>query len=73
MVQAAWGKGYDTELTRAGIQYAFAQLGLEELAAIAEQSNLASLQVLLKCGFEQVEIYEDAGKTLCRFILPAHR
>lgn len=72
-VQAAWGKGYATELTRAGIQYAFEQLGLEELAAIAEQSNLASLQVLLKCGFEQVEVYEDAGKTLCRFILPVHR
>lgn len=72
-VQAAWGKGYATELTRAGIQYAFEQLGLDELAAIAEQGNHASLQVLIKCGFEQVEVYEEAGKILCRFILPAYR
>jgi len=68
-IPSAWGKGYATELTQAGIRYAFDQLQLEELAAIAEQGNKASLQVLIKCGFEQVEVYEESGKTLCRFML----
>ncbi len=68
-IPTAWGKGYATELTRSGIRYAFEELQLKELAAIAEQGNQASLQVLIKCGFEQVEVYEDAGKTLCRFMV----
>jgi RimJ/RimL family protein N-acetyltransferase len=47
-----WGHGYATEATRALIDHAFEDLGLERLEAGARVSNPASRRVLEKCGFQ---------------------
>lgn len=46
-----WGRGYATELTRAGIQYFWRKSKDEVLYAMTETENQASQKVLLKCGF----------------------
>lgn len=67
-IPEAWGKGYATEVTRAGMIYAFGELGLAELGALAEAVNAASCQVLVKCGFELAEVYEENGRAVNRYI-----
>jgi RimJ/RimL family protein N-acetyltransferase len=47
-----WGQGYATEAARAVIDYAFSELGWEELQSGARISNPASRRVLEKCGFQ---------------------
>ena len=47
-----WGHGYATEAARAVIDYAFTELGCEELQSGARISNPASRRVLEKCGFQ---------------------
>ncbi|PZR30038.1 MAG: hypothetical protein DI535_00620 [Citrobacter freundii] len=64
-----WGKGYATEISLAGAAYAFEQLGLSTITAITEAANIASQNVLLKCGFWLEEEYEDRGKLLHRYRL----
>jgi GrpB-like predicted nucleotidyltransferase (UPF0157 family) len=46
-----WGKGYATELTKALIHWAFANLKINKIIAGASPENLASQKVLLKSGF----------------------
>jgi RimJ/RimL family protein N-acetyltransferase len=47
-----WGKGYATEALHAMIDYAFADLGHDELQAGSRVTNPASRRVLEKCGFQ---------------------
>lgn len=51
LLKVNWGKGYASESTKGGIDYAFAKLGLEEIAGVTYPENTASQQVLLKNGF----------------------
>ena len=51
LVKAAWGKGYATELVKAGVPYFFAHTQYPHLWAITDQENLPSQKVLLKNGF----------------------
>ncbi len=46
-----WGRGYATEILKAGLHYAFNDLALPEVYAITETGNTASQKVLLKNGF----------------------
>ncbi len=46
-----WGKGYATEILKAGLQYAFLQLHIPSVIAITHRENVSSQRVLLKCGF----------------------
>lgn len=46
-----WGKGYATELTRAGLHYIFTQTPLNIIYGYTEEPNAASQKVLLKSGF----------------------
>jgi len=48
---AYWGRGYATELVRASLQYGFATLALPAIGAFVRRDNVASVQVLEKCGF----------------------
>jgi ribosomal-protein-alanine N-acetyltransferase len=45
------GRGLATELTRALTQYAFERLGAPRVVAYTDPENLASQNVLRKCGF----------------------
>src|ERR1044071_2805255 len=51
LLKEYWGKGYATEITKAGMVYAFNTLGLDRIAAVTEVANTASQHVLLKSGF----------------------
>ena len=64
-----WGKGYATELTRAGLKYVFEVMKLPLIYAVTESANTASQKVLIKAGFEQELIFKEGEKELYRFIL----
>lgn len=50
-----WGKGYATEMSKVLIDYGFNKLGLEQIAGITHPDNIASQNVLLKCGLRYVK------------------
>jgi RimJ/RimL family protein N-acetyltransferase len=47
---AWWGRGYATEAASRWISAAFNELGVDEVVALAEPANTASLHVLTKLG-----------------------
>ena len=53
LVQAAWGKGYGTEMAAAVLRHGFVNLALPRIAAIANLDNHASQRVLLKIGLHR--------------------
>ena len=67
LLQHAWGRGYATELTKAGLQFAFKYLQQEMVYAITDPLNAASQKVLLKCGFVQRHNFLENGKEVCLF------
>jgi len=63
------GKGYASEMTKAGIEYVFNTLRLDVIYAITEVPNLASQKVLLKCGFAENNRRKEEDKEIIEFIL----
>lgn len=61
-IKKYWGKGYATESARASISYAFNQLNADEVYAIADIDNLASVKILEKLGLKRINIFEYDGK-----------
>jgi [ribosomal protein S5]-alanine N-acetyltransferase len=53
-----WGKGYATEATNAWTDYAKNHLNVHTLYASAHTENIASQNVLKKCGFIQKSEYQ---------------
>lgn len=56
--KGAWHKGYATEGAKACLDYAFDQLGLKEVLAIAPTVNLKSESVMKKIGMQKVKIFD---------------
>lgn len=56
-----WGKGYATEAASTCISYGFTHLNISAIIARAHVENLASLQVIHKCGmkFLREEIVDE--------------
>ncbi len=50
LVKAAWGRGFATEAALCLRDYGFAEIGLEEIVAVADPGNAASHKVLRKIG-----------------------
>ena len=46
-----WNLGYATEITKALVSYAFEDIGIERVEALAMSLNIASCKVLEKSGF----------------------
>ena len=63
-----WGKGFASELTRAGLDYYFNTTTADHIYAIAEKLNIASQKVLLKNGFIPDGTKQEGEKQLLRFI-----
>jgi [ribosomal protein S5]-alanine N-acetyltransferase len=61
---SCWGKGYATEAARALLQYGFEDLGLRQIAAIADVRNLASNRVLGKVGMICRKTYSLDGRAI---------
>nr|WP_199158076.1 GNAT family N-acetyltransferase [Pedobacter sp. ASV2] len=61
-IKEYWGKGYATESAKASISYAFNQLKANEVYAIADIDNLASIKILEKLGLKRINIFQYDGK-----------
>ena len=48
-----WGRGYATEAAGRWLTAAFGELGIDEVVALAEPANVASLHVLEKLGMQR--------------------
>jgi [ribosomal protein S5]-alanine N-acetyltransferase len=57
-LKKSWGKGYATESSKATVEYAFNELKLPVIYAIADISNLQSQKVLKKCGFIENGVFD---------------
>jgi len=64
-----WGKGYATELAKAGLKYVFEVMKLPLIYAVTEKDNIASQNVLLKAGFNEESMYAEENKHLVRYII----
>jgi RimJ/RimL family protein N-acetyltransferase len=53
LAKSAWGRGYATEAARAWLDAAFTQLDIDEVIALVEPPNRASLHVLEKAGLRR--------------------
>ncbi|MDX1667693.1 MAG: GNAT family N-acetyltransferase, partial [Saprospiraceae bacterium] len=51
LLEEYWGCGYATEASRRILEYAFHELQLEEVVAVAVEENRASIKVMEKLGF----------------------
>lgn len=58
----AWGRGLATEVARVCMAAAFDGLGLEEVVAVVDVGNDASLRVLRKVGFAHERLREVHGR-----------
>ena len=63
-----WGKGFASELTKAGLDYYFKNTNADHIYAIAEQANIASHKVLLKNSFVPDGTKKEDDKKLLKFI-----
>ena len=50
LARHAWGKGYATEAGRAVLDFAFGELGLEEVVSFTATTNLPSQRVMQRLG-----------------------
>lgn len=55
LVPSRWGNGYASEAARALLRFGFADLGLDEVIAIAVWNNDRSTAVMRRLGMERVE------------------
>ena len=67
MLKDHWGKGYATELTKAGLHFAFDQLDLDVIYGVTEIPNISSQKVLLKSGFKEANAFVENEKALLLF------
>ncbi len=56
---SAWGQGYASEVCKRLLQFAFQEVALSEVVASVEEENVASKNVLEKCGLL------SSGRTRC--------
>lgn len=64
LIPSQWGKGYATELAKAGLDYFWKHSDRDEIFAITETPNIASQHVLRKAGFALKIRRELEGKPL---------
>ena len=69
LLPAFWGKGFATELTKAGIEYFRNRTPLDILYAVTETPNINSENVLVKNGFQFLNTKMEEGKELRVFMI----
>ena len=55
LAQSAWGRGYATEGAQRCLKFAFKDLKLEKVYAMAPRVNLASIKIMEKIGMQKVQ------------------
>ncbi len=64
-----WGRGFATELTKAGLDYFRRHYSLPEIYGVTEIPNIASQKVLLKAGFQPAGSFMENEKELLMFVV----
>ncbi|MEU4193894.1 GNAT family N-acetyltransferase [Kribbella sp. NPDC026611] len=59
LLRRAWGKGYATEGTKALIEHAFTELGMERVVADTMAVNHRSRDVMRRAGLRFVRVYHE--------------
>lgn len=67
---AQWGKGLATEVTASVCDYAFGELGFDEITAATDLPNTASARVLRRLGMQLVRTTDDGPAGTALFALP---
>lgn len=69
--KAYWGKGYATELAKAGYDYAFNMLGLDEVCSMCHAENKPSAAVMKKFGLSYKDdvFYPFLGDKRNRYVI----
>lgn len=67
MLPEYWGRGLGTEAVQACLNYAREELGLTKIIGEVKEENIASNELLLKCGFTLVEKYQKNGSKINRY------
>lgn len=72
LLRPFWGQGYATEIGRAGVAFAFEELGANEVVAYTETRNARSRAVMERLGFRYSHGYisEVDGVPCVLYILP---
>jgi len=61
----AWGRGYATEAARASIEYAWRELGADQLISLIDAENVASQRVAQRLGMHELgDHYSLRGQPL---------
>lgn len=60
-IKKYWGNSYATETSRVALDYAFGDLGCEEVYATTDARNHASNRVLEKVGLKKIETFYEDG------------
>ena len=66
--QDRWGKGYATEASIECLRYGFDDLGYQEITAMADPANTASVHVLQKLGFRETARGFESGHSSGEFV-----
>ena len=66
-IKSAWGKGYGTEIVKAGTAFFFDHTTYPHLFAITDVNNIASQKVLLKNGYTEEAPRWEEGKWVNQF------
>ncbi len=64
-----WGKGYATELAKAGLDYFMKNYSVPEIYGVTETPNTDSQKVLLKAGFQPYSTKREGEKDLLLFVV----
>jgi [ribosomal protein S5]-alanine N-acetyltransferase len=70
LLRPFWGQGYATEIGRAGLAFAFEELGADEVISFTEVRNARSRAVMERLGFRYSQdfIYEADGVPCALYI-----
>ena len=60
----AWGHGYATEAARAAVEYAWRELGAQELISLIAPDNTPSAAVAARLGMRPTNDYDLRGQTV---------
>ena len=61
-----WGQGLTTEAARAVLDYGFSEKGFDEVYAMSQKNNQASMRILEKLNFKFCLEFDMDGKTISR-------
>ena len=72
LLRPCWGQGYATEIGRAGVAFAFEELGADEVISFTETRNARSRAVMERLGFRYSHdfIWETDGVRCALYLLP---